>query len=259
MGTREKIKTIVARFSVATPTPSKAFFLVCVAMLFGAMLGLWVIGFSFISYVIAWSSVIGFVCALYKWPRWALFFAVAAAFSFGFVRSSVARQMADPLLPFADGIVHIVSGIVYQPPQAQRRSVRFSIQTFSVDGIRQSAMLTVVAEPFPVIRAGDVLELRCTFTDEMKGRRPVAPVCLFPDVDIVRHESIGWRGILPAARDGVAERIDEAFPEPVAGFVRGLLLGGSTRLPEILREALLTTGTVHLVALSGFNITIIAA
>ena len=258
MGTREKIKTVVARFSTASPTPSWAFFIVCVSTLLGLAVGLFIAGFTLLIYCVAWVSTVGFVSTVYRRPQLALLCALLAAASFGFVRASVARQTAHPLSHLVNSETHVVSGLVQASVEEQRRSVRFSVATFSVDGTQQAEKLSVVAEVYPKVRAGDVVELRCRFTAEAAGRRPAAPVCLFPDVDIVRHEPVGWAGILPAARNSVAEKIDVAFPEPAAGFIHGLLLGGSAKLTERLREALTVTGTVHIVALSGFNITIIA-
>lgn len=53
--------------------------------------------------------------------------------------------------------------------------------------------------------------------------------------------------------------INKFLPEPEASFLGGLLLGGKNNLPKIFKENLNRAGASHLVALSGFNITIIAS
>ena len=50
----------------------------------------------------------------------------------------------------------------------------------------------------------------------------------------------------------------ELFPDPEASLLAGILLGVDTGLPKDLQEAFKDTGTTHIIAISGFNITIIA-
>lgn len=53
-------------------------------------------------------------------------------------------------------------------------------------------------------------------------------------------------------------KINTLFFQPQSGYLAGLLLGGEDRLPEKVAENFRKTGTTHTVAVSGFNITIIA-
>ena len=48
------------------------------------------------------------------------------------------------------------------------------------------------------------------------------------------------------------------LPEPQASLLAGILLGVETGIPADLDEAFVATGTSHIVAISGFNLTIIA-
>jgi competence protein ComEC len=54
------------------------------------------------------------------------------------------------------------------------------------------------------------------------------------------------------------ERINKLFPMPESAYLAGLLLGGDNRLPEDVAENFRRTGTTHTVAVSGYNITILA-
>ena len=53
-------------------------------------------------------------------------------------------------------------------------------------------------------------------------------------------------------------RINEVLPDPQSSFLAGLLLGAKRQIPQTLTDQFNRTGTSHLVAISGFNITIIA-
>ena len=53
-------------------------------------------------------------------------------------------------------------------------------------------------------------------------------------------------------------KLSENFTEPHSSFLAGLLVGARKSIPPDLSEALNKTGTTHIVAISGFNIAIIA-
>ena len=52
--------------------------------------------------------------------------------------------------------------------------------------------------------------------------------------------------------------IASILPEPQAGLLTGILLGVETGIPADLMDDFAATGTTHIIAISGFNITIIA-
>lgn len=49
------------------------------------------------------------------------------------------------------------------------------------------------------------------------------------------------------------------WPDPEASLLAGILLGIESGIPPEVREAFVATGTSHVIAISGFNITIVAA
>ena len=49
------------------------------------------------------------------------------------------------------------------------------------------------------------------------------------------------------------------YPDPEAALLAGILLGVETGIPEDVQQAFLDTGTSHIIVISGFNITILAA
>lgn len=63
--------------------------------------------------------------------------------------------------------------------------------------------------------------------------------------------------VLTRLRDTVEARISLLYHEPEASLLKGLLTGSRQDMPDNLRTAFRTTGLTHIVAISGFNITII--
>ena len=61
-----------------------------------------------------------------------------------------------------------------------------------------------------------------------------------------------------AFKDKALENIYRILPDPEASLLAGILLGVDTGLPKDLQQAFKDTGTAHIIAISGFNIAIIA-
>lgn len=59
-------------------------------------------------------------------------------------------------------------------------------------------------------------------------------------------------------RERTARRLDRLFDEPLNFLLKALLLGIRKGLPEEWRDSFMKTGTTHLLAISGMNITLVA-
>ncbi len=60
-------------------------------------------------------------------------------------------------------------------------------------------------------------------------------------------------------RQRLGETIDRTLPDPASSTLKATILGLSSALPKDEQEALVNTGTVHLIVISGFKLTLIAA
>lgn len=64
-------------------------------------------------------------------------------------------------------------------------------------------------------------------------------------------------GLIPQLRRQFAAGMQTALPEPLASFGMGLLIGQRANLPDDVYQSLLMVGLVHIIAVSGYNLTII--
>ncbi len=62
---------------------------------------------------------------------------------------------------------------------------------------------------------------------------------------------------LGSVRDWTTRQINHSLPSPEAPLLAGLLIGSREELPRELRDDFRVTGTSHIVAVSGFNVTIV--
>lgn len=77
----------------------------------------------------------------------------------------------------------------------------------------------------------------------------------------VTHRNLGWSlsTFLAQTRAKLEATISRYIPEPEGSFLAGLLFGSKRAIPSDITDALKATGTSHLVAISGANITFIVA
>ena len=64
---------------------------------------------------------------------------------------------------------------------------------------------------------------------------------------------------LYAVSDNFESSINRILPEPQASLAAGLILGIKRNIPDSFKDALSVTGLTHIIALSGYNVTIIVA
>lgn len=67
----------------------------------------------------------------------------------------------------------------------------------------------------------------------------------------------GASSVVDAARRKFTAGMQSALPEPLASFGLGLLVGQRNTLPAALTQALLMVGLTHIIAVSGYNLTIL--
>lgn len=92
------------------------------------------------------------------------------------------------------------------------------------------------------------------------AKESIYSVINFPEIRIVsRNNGSSIKARLFKIKNTFEERINQFLPEPEAGFLAGLILGARQNLDADLKNNLQRSGTSHLIALSGYNITIVAA
>ncbi|MDP2855897.1 MAG: ComEC/Rec2 family competence protein [bacterium] len=92
------------------------------------------------------------------------------------------------------------------------------------------------------------------------AKESIYSVVNFPEIKILsRDNGSSIKARLFKIKDKFEEQINRFLPEPEAGFLAGLILGARQNLDADLKSNLQRSGTSHLIALSGYNITIVAA
>ena len=82
----------------------------------------------------------------------------------------------------------------------------------------------------------------------------------YPEIILIeRSARQDFYGVLLGVKKSFIEITNKLFPEPQASFLSALLVGAKKTFPAELTDAFNRTGTSHIVAISGYNISIISA
>jgi competence protein ComEC len=84
-------------------------------------------------------------------------------------------------------------------------------------------------------------------------------VMSYPTVEIISHGNGNKiKSVLFAIKEKFLEKMNFAIAAPERLLMGGLILGEKSAFSEELRASFVNTGTIHIVALSGYNVTIVA-
>jgi competence protein ComEC len=172
-----------------------------------------------------------------------------------------------------DGPETTFRALVSAEPEDRGATVRYRLAVREVlrggRWLPESGGVLMRVAPSPRYEYGDLLQLRGeletppTFDDfdyrEYLSRRGVSSLIAYPDARLLAHDrGSPLRAALIDARARLSDALADALPEPEASLAAGVLLGKRARLPSDLSDDMNATGTSHLVAVSGQNVTLVA-
>ena len=257
---------------------SKTFITLCLCILIGIALGS-VKHFS-IPLVYWYASFFVFVCFfVLAWKKKTATFIVLC--SLFIVFSFVRAQLFFPA-EIQEGTQTMVAQIVAEP-DVRIDGVRYVVEMRNLESEirdRTSERLFVKMNLYPRYQYGDTFEFECDVAkpepfegfryDMYLARLGVSGVCngakvLLANDEIPRLPSVarddvflGLMSKILSLKDAVAEKINLLWHEPHASFMAGLLYGYRGGLGS-LDDAFNRTGVTHIIAISGYNISIVAS
>ncbi len=84
-------------------------------------------------------------------------------------------------------------------------------------------------------------------------------VMRYPKIEIISSDNGNFiKNALFYVKDEFLSKMNLAIREPESLLMGGLILGEKSSFNEALRQSFVDTGTIHIVALSGYNVTIVA-
>ncbi len=208
-------------------------------------------------------------------PRLRLLWACGLVLIAGGVRFSLSIPHFDEgAVAYYNGRENVIMrGVVAGEPDVRERSInlRLRAQEVLVDGRWRQVTgdLLVKVGRYPGYRYGDRLEVRGdletppVFGDfsykDYLAARGIHGMMRWPEVQLLAEGQGNpiYAGIY-ALKARAQATIAAILPEPEASLLTGILLGYERGIPQRVADAFARTNTAHVIAISGYNITLIA-
>lgn len=196
------------------------------------------------------------------------------AFLIGIVLFSFADQPSS--LEVYAGAPVVLQGYVDSDFRMTKAGGRFYYHVTAVDGESVRGRILISTEAWPEYAYGMPLEIWGVLDHPWEGDESFdypaflkkEGVRLVIEQPAIKGATIGmpfWRkavveskGFLFGIRDILSDGVQRSMSEPASAYINGILLGMRDDLPPDVTEAFSRTGTTHVLAISGYNIAIIA-
>jgi competence protein ComEC len=133
---------------------------------------------------------------------------------------------------------------------SERRQLVFSANNIVINDQQMVGNVEIEGFGVPMVYRGDRVEVTGRLFpkrgENIAGMR-------FASLTVVSKDE----SIVNKFRREFAVGLQNVLPEPLASFGLGLLIGQRSSLPEELNEQLVAVGLIHIVAVSGYNLTVL--
>lgn len=219
---------------------------------------------------------VGVVCVLLLKRMRGLVFGIVCCLSFGagIIRYGFAFPRDSPMrVEHYEGTVELV-GVIDAEPDVRLDGVRYVVAAESVEEVPVTGRVYVKNDRYPQFAYGDRVRMTCRLArpepivdketgqvfryDFYLGLQHVFATC--NQARITKLASGQGKAVFAFILKGkraLAEKISSLWPEPEASFMAGILYGYRGGLGN-LNDQFSRTGVTHIVAVSGFNISVIA-
>ncbi|QQS20843.1 MAG: ComEC/Rec2 family competence protein [Candidatus Moraniibacteriota bacterium] len=221
----------------------------------------WWIGVTLGAFVLAMGMV-------WSWRHLFALFFLLGFFLIGWWRADHAIRFWNAL-PESGGKLY--EGEVVRAVERTEASREVTLRPLRCEGACPDTLILGTFPLFADLRSGDRILLSCnlnrprSFSDDFDypfflAAKNIGYGCRFPKGWQVERDGPKSAGLtfLGSTRRSFEQSIERALPSPESGLVAGLLLGGDDRLPPGIQEHFSRAGVSHIVAVSGYNVSLIA-
>ena len=172
-------------------------------------------------------------------------------------------------LQFYNGQEVEIKGMVSAYPEVRDKSTHIHLSASQLNGREVTGDALLFVPRYPEYNYGDVLQVRGKLETppqlddfDYKGyleNQGIYATMLYPEIEVFET----GKGFKPLAwvyslKNSLSQSIARVMPEPQASLVQGIVLGIRYNIPQSIKDAFVSTGTAHILAISGVNLSILA-
>ncbi|HAS81071.1 MAG: internalization-related competence protein ComEC/Rec2 protein [Candidatus Nomurabacteria bacterium GW2011_GWE1_32_28] len=251
----------------------KVFYASCFGFIFGVLLRSFVFVdlYLVILFMLIALAIILFYSLISK-NKWGIFVGIfILVFSLGIFRFNMVDVSAPAVFESSLGQKAFFSGEIIDEPSIGDTNQKFSVEIKN-NKDKTKVLLSVNLNEY--LKYGDEINFEGTLekpenfiTDQGKEfdyinylrKDGIFYVMRYPTIEIVSHGNGNFiKNALFYVKEMFLNKMNLAIREPESLLMGGLILGEKASFDESLRQSFVDTGTIHIVALSGYNVTIVA-
>lgn len=258
----------------------RIFYAVCFGFIFGVLWRSFIfVGFYTIILLGLISLALFLFFILVSKNKWTFIISIfALAFCFGIFRFNAVDIPAPGAFESRVGQKVFLTGTIIDEPETRENNEKLVIRTV----LKEVSPRTVLEETKVLatvgldeeFKYGDAVEFSGKLekpenfvTDQGKDfdyvnylrKDGIFYLMSYPEIEIVSHGNGNFiKSSLFSIKNQFLEAVDGAVFTPESVLMGGLILGERSSFGEEMRQKLINTGTIHIVALSGYNVTIVA-
>jgi competence protein ComEC len=247
-------------------TKSKIFLILSLSFISGIFLASFFKPDALLIYLLAITSVT--VLSLgYKNKKAWVFSGAVLFFTFGLWQTAQKLKITDNL-PFEQKEFSGEAIVAKEP--AQKENYQQITAEISLGSEASKSRILINAGKYAEINYGDKLSVRCLLQipenkdGDFDYRMYLAKDKIYYICQSAKIEKTGensgnkFYSAILNLKNKMAGNISRTIPYPQSALANGLIFGGSSELPERLKNNFSKTGMTHIVAVSGYNVSIIA-
>ncbi len=217
-----------------------------------------------------WLAIVVLVFLSWRWSKIRLCVLLLLGFLVGLLYVSLWRISHFRVFNGEDKVVGVITG----PPDIRSDKVIYTVavssplarDSFGKPGVGQ---VLVFGPRYPVFAYGDELSVAGTIEAPesfagfdyplfLERFQVYGMVSRVKSIKALRSNQGNMLfATLYQLRVRIEHTVQNALPEPESSFLDGVLLGNKRSIPSDIQQALVNTGTVHIIVTSGSNITIL--
>ncbi|MCA9373649.1 ComEC family competence protein [Candidatus Peregrinibacteria bacterium] len=163
----------------------------------------------------------------------------------------------------------VIEAVIVSDPEVRNNAQYVIVAAGKLDSFDVKGKILVKLRRYPQYKYGDVITLSgqlarpaefetFSYADYL-AKDGIFAVMYQPQVRLIRHQEgmfDGW-SLVYWLKHEIRDEIEKLFGEPGASIVLGLLLGMRASIPQVLMDDFQRSGLTHILAISGYNITLL--
>lgn len=252
-------------------TKSQVFFLSSLAFIMGIFIGSYYSIPVWTLFFIA-AAAAPFVFLFKNKKRLRIFFALFVIFLLGFARIEGIKLKELEILRIEnlDNKILKLEGVVSSIPEIKDNKQRITLENLENknDSSKINRKILVYANRYPEYRFKDKIEIegKISLPENFDGfdyenylrAKGIYYISYYPKITLKGKNKKDFYGVILGARSGISDLMKEIISQPQAGIMNAVILGSEADISKDVLENFNKTGTRHIFAVSGSNITLVS-